>query len=206
VKLRSNLVPTICAGAVVALVTLSACANQAPATGPASSAAATTSGSSAANPGAGGSTLEVTQTRLGSVVVGPDGRTLYRFDRDSSKPPASRCGGACLNTWPPLVGDVRSVTTTGIDSSLLGSVTRADGTKQLTLNGWPLYFYAGDGHPGDLNGEGVGGTWHAIAPTGKPATAVPSDGGGGEPSPTEEPSPTDDGGYGGGGYGGGYGG
>jgi len=205
VKLRSNLVPTICAGAVVALVTLSGCANEPPAPGSASSAVAKTTGSSAASPGAGRPTLEVTQTRLGPVVVGPDGRTLYRFDRDSAKPSASRCGGACLNAWPPLVGDVRSVTTTGIDSSLLGSIARADGTTQLTLNGWPLYFYAGDGHPGDLNGEGVGGTWHAIAPTGKPAAVTP---GGGEPSPTDEPSPTsepsptDDGGYGGGGYGG----
>ncbi|MFD0447742.1 hypothetical protein ACFQ10_43930 [Streptomyces indonesiensis] len=49
----------------------------------------------------------------------------------------------------------------------MGSVTRADGTKQLTLAGWPVYRFAGDNKPGDTKGQGVGGTWNALAPDGK---------------------------------------
>jgi predicted lipoprotein with Yx(FWY)xxD motif len=61
----------------------------------------------------------------------------------------------------------------GVEASLVGTVTREDGTRQVTLNGWPLYRFGKD-TPGAAKGEGVGGTWHAIAPTGKPAvTAAP---------------------------------
>lgn len=68
----------------------------------------------------------------------------------------------------------------GIDSSLIGTVTRPDGTKQITLNGWPLYLFAGDSRPGELSGEGVDGTWHAVAPNGKTAAANNNGGGYGD--------------------------
>lgn len=63
----------------------------------------------------------------------------------------------------------------GVGASLIGEVTRADGTKQLTVGGWPMYRYAEDAEPGDANGQGVGGTWFAAAPDGKKA-AVNADG------------------------------
>jgi hypothetical protein len=92
----------------------------------------------------------------------------------------------------------------GIDGSLVGSLTRGDGRSQLTLNGRALYYYAGDRKAGDLNGEGIGEVWHAIAPDGGPA----ADGSGGADSGN---GGGNDGGYGGGPYssttsGGGYGG
>jgi predicted lipoprotein with Yx(FWY)xxD motif len=107
----------------------------------------------------------VTSSSLGQIVTNASGLTLYRFDKDTNKPPTSNCSGQCAAEWPPAaVGD--SVTLNGVDKSLVGTITRADGTKQLTLNGWPLYTYAGDSQPGDTNGQGVGGTWYAVTPTG----------------------------------------
>lgn len=71
-------------------------------------------------------------------------------------------------TWPAVPADDASAAA-GIDASLLGSVARADGSKQLTLAGWPVYRYAKDTKAGEAKGEGVGGTWHALAPDGKKA-------------------------------------
>jgi predicted lipoprotein with Yx(FWY)xxD motif len=45
--------------------------------------------------------------------------------------------------------------------------TRPDGTKQMTVNCWPIYTFSGDKAPGDTNGQGVGGTWYAVSPEGK---------------------------------------
>ncbi|WP_159674594.1 SCO0930 family lipoprotein [Streptomyces mexicanus] len=106
---------------------------------------------------------------VGKVVTDSAGMTLYRFDRDTAEPAGSHCDGDCATTWPPVpAGDATAGT--GIDQDLLGSVTRADGTRQLTVGGWPAYRYAKDTRPGQVAGQGVGGTWSALAPTGKKAS------------------------------------
>lgn len=103
---------------------------------------------------------------LGTIVTDGDGYTLYRFDKDTANPPASYCTGACASTWPPVL--VRVVPQlAGISPSAVGTVTRPDGTTQLTIGGWPVYRYALDTAPGEYKGEGVGGTWYAISPQGK---------------------------------------
>ncbi|TLS43593.1 hypothetical protein FE633_24825 [Streptomyces montanus] len=107
--------------------------------------------------------------KLGEVVTDSAGMTLYRFDKDTAEPPKSTCDGDCATTWPPVPASGASAPA-GIDKSLLGEVTRSDGTKQLTLDGWPMYRYAKDTKAGDTKGQGVGGTWYASAPTGKKAT------------------------------------
>ncbi|ARF55483.1 SCO0930 family lipoprotein [Streptomyces gilvosporeus] len=107
---------------------------------------------------------------LGPVVTDAKGMTLYRFDKDTAKPPMSNCSGACATAWPPVPADGADVPA-GIAKSALGSVTRADGTKQLTIGGWPAYRYAKDTKPGDTKGQGVGGTWNALAADGKKAGA-----------------------------------
>ncbi|MEV0410553.1 SCO0930 family lipoprotein [Streptomyces sp. NPDC050448] len=105
---------------------------------------------------------------VGSVVTDSAGMALYRFDKDTPKPPKSNCEGDCATTWPAVPADDASAAA-GIDAALLGSVDRADGSKQLTLAGWPVYRYAKDTKAGEAKGEGVGGTWHALAPDGKKA-------------------------------------
>jgi predicted lipoprotein with Yx(FWY)xxD motif len=111
---------------------------------------------------------------LGRVLTDGAGRTLYRFDQDTAEPPKTNCAGDCAAAWPPVLADDASAGD-GIDPALLGEVTRPDGTKQLTVGGWPAYRYAKDAKPGDTNGQGVGGTWFALAPDGKKAelTALP---------------------------------
>ncbi|MEV5128524.1 SCO0930 family lipoprotein [Streptomyces decoyicus] len=107
---------------------------------------------------------------LGPVVTDSKGMTLYRFDKDTPDPSKSNCSGSCATTWPVVPADGASAPA-GIDKSKLGSVTRADGTKQLTIGGWPAYRFAKDTKPGDTKGQGVGGTWNALAADGKKAGA-----------------------------------
>jgi predicted lipoprotein with Yx(FWY)xxD motif len=107
---------------------------------------------------------------LGTIVVDGAGMSLYRFDNDTSKPPTTNCSGDCAKAWPPvLISDPTALTVDGLDKTLLGTVERGDGTKQLTIGGWPAYHFAKDTQPGDVKGEGVSGKWFAFAPTGKKA-------------------------------------
>ncbi|MCX5402577.1 SCO0930 family lipoprotein [Streptomyces sp. NBC_00335] len=110
---------------------------------------------------------------VGSAVTDAAGATLYRFDKDTARPSRSNCEDACATLWPPVPADGAQAPA-GIDAGLLGSVERSDGTRQLTLAGWPVYRYAKDTGPGDAKGEGVGGTWRALARDGgKAAEAEP---------------------------------
>ncbi|GAA3462689.1 hypothetical protein ACFFSW_24975 [Saccharothrix longispora] len=115
--------------------------------------------------------LSATESRqVGWFVADAAGFALYRFDKDTAKPSKSNCDAACLEMWPPvLVGE--HTMTSGVDPTLVGSVERANGGKQVTLAGWPLYRYAGDKKAGDLTGQGKGGTWFAVTPEGRKAQA-----------------------------------
>ncbi|MEV4970768.1 SCO0930 family lipoprotein [Streptomyces scopuliridis] len=123
--------------------------------------------------------------KLGKVLTDSEGFTLYRFDKDTASPPRSNCEGDCVKAWPVVAaGDAKAAA--GTDATLLGEITRADGTKQLTVDGWPMYRYAKDTSPGDANGQGVGGTWFASAPDGKKA-AVAGSGSGADANPAGLP-------------------
>src|SRR5512139_3737637 len=125
---------------------------------------------SAATADAGTTSIEaVADAQLGEIVVDDQGRTLYRFDKDTAKPPQSNCLDTCATTWPPVMASEADVSVKGVDAALLGKVVRADGTPQLTLNGWPLYRYAKDADAGDTTGQGVGKTWYVVTPEGKKA-------------------------------------
>lgn len=103
---------------------------------------------------------------LGPILADSRGFTLYTFDRDT--PGASNCTGRCAETWPPLlVPDGTVVAPDGLPGEL-ESFSRADGSMQAMFNDQPLYTYSMDAAPGDTNGEGVGGIWHAaraVSPT-----------------------------------------
>ena len=113
---------------------------------------------------------------LGTTVVDGKGFTVYRFDRDTAKPPVSNCVGACAKLWPP-VKFTGKLKLTGIPRSAIGNIMTKDGICQATINGWPAYTYAKDTAPGQISGQGVGGTWFAMAPDGSKA------GGGTVPAP-----------------------
>ncbi|MFJ7066278.1 SCO0930 family lipoprotein [Streptomyces sp. NPDC101115] len=115
-----------------------------------------------------------TDAKLGRLVTDAGGFTLYRFDNDTAKPSTSACAGDCAKAWPPVPAG--STQPGGVDPSLVGSLERADGVKQLTVDGWPVYRFAKDTAPGQTNGQGVGGTWFAIAPDGKKAAPAAAPG------------------------------
>ncbi|MFH0242024.1 hypothetical protein ACGRHY_06180 [Streptomyces sp. HK10] len=107
------------------------------------------------------------EAELGEVAVDIEGFTLYRFDKDKKKPSASHCDGECAKTWKPLTAsDGMPIALPGVTPADLGILVREDKTKQVTLGGWPLYRYTGDTAPRQTNGDGVEGTWHAVAPDG----------------------------------------
>lgn len=128
------------------------------------------SGADVAAPKAAGQLGVQESKKLGKVLTDSEGFTLYRFDKDTVQPPKSNCDGDCEKAWPVVpAGDVTAAA--GTDEELLGEVVRTDGSKQLTVDGWPMYRYAKDTAPGQTNGQGVGGTWFASAPDGKKAAA-----------------------------------
>ena len=109
-----------------------------------------------------------TSEQIGTFLTDGNGMTLYRFDNDSNNPPKSTCNGDCAKTWPPLlIASPGKIFPTGVDPQLLAYVERADGTCQVTVNGWPVYYFSGDHAPGEINGQGVKGTWFAVSPTGE---------------------------------------
>ncbi|KAB1947683.1 hypothetical protein F8271_03950 [Micromonospora sp. ALFpr18c] len=123
--------------------------------------------------------------KLDPVVVNGAGLTLYRFDKDSNEPPVSNCDGDCAVTWPPVtVSPGGKIFVAGVRKEAVGTVARADGSRQVTINGWPIYRFAKDTKPGDTNGQGVGGTWFGVTPTGGKAGVA----GGDEPAPDTAPA------------------
>ena len=98
---------------------------------------------------------------LGIFLVGPDGMTLYMFAND--EPGVSNCTGQCLENWPPLTVEEDELPTLadGI-SGRLGVVTLDDGTRVVTYNGMPLYYWINDIEPGDATGHLVGDVWFVV--------------------------------------------
>lgn len=97
---------------------------------------------------------QVTAERNGAMT-NAEGRTLYTFDKDSKG--VSVCNGTCAAIWPPFVA--------GSDAKnheRMTIIARADGSRQWAFDGKPLYFFAADQKPGDMNGDGEGGVWHIV--------------------------------------------
>jgi predicted lipoprotein with Yx(FWY)xxD motif len=112
--------------------------------------------------------LKVGQTdKLGQFLTDDQGQTLYVLLNDSAN--TSSCTDSCAQTWPPFVTtEANPAVGDGLDAKLLGTLTRADGSQQLTYNQRPLYHFAGDAKPGDTNGQGIGSVWFVASPKGEP--------------------------------------
>ncbi len=108
--------------------------------------------------------LSVAASDLGDILVDAEGRTLYLFTNDSDA--TSVCYDGCEQNWPVFYQEDLGTPGAGVDQALLGTTDRTDGTVQVTYNGWPLYYFAGDGAAGDTNGQDVGGVWFVVAPDG----------------------------------------
>jgi predicted lipoprotein with Yx(FWY)xxD motif len=126
--------------------------------------------------GAGGVTVATgTSATLGVYLTGAGGKTLYILTRDSAN--TATCAGTCATNWPPLTVPAGGSATAGSGvSGTFAMFARADGTTQVSHNGMPLYYFAGDTKSGDTNGQGSGGVWFVATPAGggPPAGAGPS--------------------------------
>lgn len=105
---------------------------------------------------------------MGTIVTDDKGWTLYRYEKDQASPSMSMCTDDCAKTWMPVMAQ-DSTQVDGVEQSLVGSVARSDGMKQLTLAGWPLYRYMGDTKAGDMKGQAKDNMWYAVTPAGKKA-------------------------------------
>ncbi len=90
------------------------------------------------------------------ALTDANGRTVYTFDKDA--PNKSNCAGGCLTAWPAFVARP------GASAQGNFGLIDANGAKQWTVGGKPLYYFAGDAKPGDRNGNGNGGVWHIVSP------------------------------------------
>jgi len=93
------------------------------------------------------------------VLVGPNGMTLYTFDKDVAGTGKSVCNGPCATNWPPFMA-----TATDQASGDYTVITRDDGAKQWAVKGKPVYFWAKDAKPGDKTGDGVNKVWQTAKP------------------------------------------
>ena len=120
-------------------------------------------------PGPPGVDVRVGSTDLGAVLVDGQGMTLYMFDNDDQGSGESSCTSVtCVGNWPPLLVDAEPQGGPRVDDELLGTITRDDGSVQVTYDGWPLYGWINDEQPGDIDGQGRGDVWWMIAPDGTP--------------------------------------
>ncbi|MBI3746884.1 MAG: hypothetical protein HY264_10275 [Chloroflexi bacterium] len=134
------------------------------ATSPAS-VAPTTAATAAATFAATGDTVDaVSVGSIGTALVaGSNGMTVYTFTKDVKDSGTSACTGGCLTKWPALTVAAGSTPKAGSGiAGKLATITRDDGSLQVTYNGLPLYFFSGDSAPGDANG--VYPNWQAVKP------------------------------------------
>ncbi len=149
------------------VVVLAACSSPSESAAPSASAGAPASSAPTENPATGSPaasdlSLTIQQTTKGEALAGADGLTLYT--RTDEVDGTIHCGEGCVDSWPPLTGTVDAGDG---NADMLGTITRPDGTEQVTYNGYPLYYFTGDAAPGDATGDGLGGVWFIAAPSGE---------------------------------------
>ncbi len=157
----------------------------------ASAPAATASGSGTVSRAAAqGVSIGTARGSHGIYLTSASGRALYLWVADSGG--RSNCSGACAAVWPPLTTKGTPVAAHGVKASELGTITRADGARQVTYHGHPLYYYAADTSAGTTTGQGndgFGAKWWLVNPSGSAITAGSTGassaaGSGGSGSPT----------------------
>jgi predicted lipoprotein with Yx(FWY)xxD motif len=155
IPLGSALLAAACSSAAAAP------ASSAPAAGSPASASAT------------GTVITTEAGSAGAFLTSGSGRTVYLWAKDGTN--MSACSGACAAAWPPVPATGKLTATGGAKASDLGTITRADGTKQVTYDGHPLYYFVGDSAPDQASGQGsdsFGAKWWLVAPSGAQITGT----------------------------------
>jgi predicted lipoprotein with Yx(FWY)xxD motif len=137
---------------------------------PASSAAGAGSSASASTTG---TVITTKSGSTGAFLTNASGRAVYLWAKDGMN--MSACSGACAAAWPPVPATGQLTAAGGAKASDLGTITRSDGTKQVTYDGHPLYYFVGDSAAGQTNGQGsdnFGAPWWLVAPSGSKITGT----------------------------------
>src|SRR5262245_63896019 len=115
--------------------------------------------------------VSVRSTEYGKALFGPSVKVLYVFGADRGS--TSRCYGVCATAWPPLLTTGTPTAGPGVQTKLLATTKRKNGTLQVTYNGHPLYYYSADkiGKVMCRHANMHGGLWLVIKPNGQPNTA-----------------------------------
>ena len=164
-----------------------------------SSSPAGASSSSAAAGGSGSTVITTVSSSAGTFLATSSGHAVYLWSKDGDG--MSACTGACTGAWPPVTTTGQVTASGGAKSSDLGTITRPDGTKQVTYDGHPLYFFSGDSGPGMASGQGndgFGAKWWLVSPSGSDVTsavtAFTKSGSGTSPAPAGTPASSSAGG------------
>jgi predicted lipoprotein with Yx(FWY)xxD motif len=164
---KRRLAPLFATGLLSAGLLVAGCGGSGASThaGPYGSTSA--SSSTAATGSTTGASVDLGTTARGKVLVDSSGRVLYLFQKDTGT--ASTCYGDCAGVWPPLTTTGKPVAGPGVSAVKLGTTKRSDGTTQVTYNGHPLYYFAGDSGPSQTAGEGnrgFGAEWDVVSAAG----------------------------------------
>lgn len=153
------------AGTALAVLALTGCTSAPPT--PTETASAPAEETEA--PPAASAELGVADSSLGQIVVDGQGLTVYYYDADTANSGVSACTGGCLSNWPIVTSETDTPVVDGVTGTV-GTIPTPDGGFQITINGLPIYLYAGDSAAGDVNGQGAGGVWWVVAPNGDKIT------------------------------------
>jgi predicted lipoprotein with Yx(FWY)xxD motif len=156
-------------GAAAVVVLAAACSSGG---GSSSSAPASPASGAASGSGSGATVITTATSSAGTFLTDGSGRAVYLWVRDTGD--ASSCSGACAGAWPPVTATGTVTASGSATASDLGTITRSDGTKQVTYDGHPLYYYAGDSASGMASGQGsdsFGAKWWLVSPSGSDVTA-----------------------------------
>jgi predicted lipoprotein with Yx(FWY)xxD motif len=127
---------------------------------------------------AGSAALATGDSAVGRILTDRAGRTVYRFDQDTKGASASACTGACMKEWTPVHASGH-LAVAGASSVRVATTRGGDGKPQLTVDGWPVYYYDDDEAPGDIHGQAAHDVWWVISSAGKKVTSAPASDAGG---------------------------
>ena len=179
-------------GAAAVAVLAAACASGSGSTSSSPGAATGAPGASGSAGGSGSTVIATATSSGGTILTDGSGRAVYLWAKDGNG--MSACSGACTGAWPPVMASGTVTASGSAKASDLGTITRSDGTKQVTYDGHALYYYVGDSGSGMASGQGsnsFGAKWWLVSPSGSDVTAsvtsFTTGGGGSSPSAPANP-------------------
>lgn len=109
--------------------------------------------------------LKTASSTAGQIVVDAEGKSVYFFTKDVKDSGTSACKDACVAAWPAVTTTSDAPKVEGVTGEI-ATINTVDGSKQITINGLPIYYFAQDKEPGDILGQGVMDVWYLVSPAG----------------------------------------